>query len=138
VQTIPIRSGETLHLPATQRTPGQLSESWLANDLGIAARRAKVSLSPDQLKAAVQTVQETGRSPLAVVEAMKTPAAAAKLKLSAAESTAFQTLVFQKGMNPSDALETIVKMRTLGAGLPSSADVAARVAARNATGQWPE
>lgn len=129
-----VRAGETFSLPMAQRTKGQTSGAWLANDVGIAAKRAQVPLTPQQLEQAVKTVRETGRSPLQVVQELQQ---AVKPKLSGSETTAFQQMVAQ-GKTPQQAWEAIRAMRQMSQGLPSNAVVDASVQVRNATGRWPK
>lgn len=138
--TVNVLKGETLNLPASQRTAGQMSDQWIANDIAVAARRARVALSPKEAETAARLVKAGGASPLEAVQSsqrIRPPAAPGKPKLTAAETAVAQKLM-AAGKTPAQALEAVEAMRALGAGLPSSRAVDAAVKARNATGRWPQ
>src|SRR5688572_9563270 len=59
---------DTLDTPWAGRTRGQQSPAWLQNDLGLAARRAGVPLTPEQFAEAGRLVVEDGLTPRQAVE----------------------------------------------------------------------
>lgn len=135
------------------RAANALPNQKLLNELALAARRAKVTLTPDAEQAAIAAVEQ-GATPAAAVAkvgapiptaASAAPAAPAaptaqKLRLtikSSDELKEFQRLV-GRGVTTKDALEQIAQMRDLAARLGGAtpSEVAKAAARRNTTGKW--
>lgn len=130
-----VRGGDTIALPAAQRTAGQMSEAALTNDVGIAARRLKVPLTLPEAQGLAKQVAATGQSPLDVVRGFR-PAAVEKLRLTADE-TALALRMAKQGAKPTDIQAAITALRQSPMGrMPSTQTVQAAVAGRNATGRW--
>lgn len=124
------RAGDTVALPLAQRTAGQQSGAWLVNDIGMAARRLGVKMTLPEAQKLVETVRQTGQSPLEVVQALAS-SAAPKLRLTAAESQ-FAMNLAKAGKTPAAIQEAIQAMRQMAAkpGVMSPAEVTADIAAR--------
>lgn len=149
--------------PVTARpsTPGSsLSPQRIQNELGIQARRQKVTLTESQYQAATELVTQ-GRTPTeAVAEMAKakvaTPVPAAttpapapaaptskvkaprRAKLTADEADEYLRLT-GKGLSHEQAVEALMQQRKLAAklGTPTPEAVRRRVEQRNKTGRWP-
>jgi predicted house-cleaning NTP pyrophosphatase (Maf/HAM1 superfamily) len=125
---------------AAQSTQGW-SPQRIQNELGIQARRQKVTLTEPQYQEATALVR-AGQSPAQAVQAMGTPKAvpaAPKLKVSAAETSTYLQLRHM-GKSDAEAKALIQLQRDLAQRLnmPSSEAVRQSVAGRNVTGEWPE
>ena len=151
--SIPLRPGETLALPPSARTPGQMSPAWVQNDLGLVVKRMRLTLSKPQYREAETLVRE-GRSPLEAVTELQqrhgltpaapaTPAPAASADPSraegAAEATAYRALR-NAGKTHPQAMKSIRQQRALmqQTGSPSPAQTDERLRQRRDTGRWPE
>lgn len=140
--------GETLTVPAAQRTQGQMSPQAILNDLGLANRRMQANLTPESVAQAAQLVTGEGLSPaqaIARVAQMPTahPASAPKpsprLRVTQDEAREYARLL-SMGKTDQEATEAIVAMRQFRAKTGSTAPskAARRVKARQTTGRWPE
>lgn len=116
----------------------QWSPQRLRNELGLAARRNKVTLTEQEYEVAAGMVQQG----VPATDAVKTvaaqlakPQAAPRLKLNVEEAKVYMRLRGQ-GKTHQDAQEAIQGLRDLGKGLPSTKTVQTKVAERNATGRW--
>lgn len=141
IKTLP---GETLTVPAAERTAGQMSEQALANDLGLSARRMGATLSEEGFAAAGDLVRTQGMSPAqAVAQVASGPpmvsAPKSKLRVTQEEAREYARLL-SAGKTDSEATESILTQRKLirrtGATAPGKAK--RRVATRQATGRWPD
>lgn len=114
------------------------SPQRIQNELGLAARRAGVTLTEPQYQQAAELVKQ-GQVPTEAVLSIAKPAAAVKEKLSGAEFQAAQSLI-EKGLASDVALKTVLGQREFAArfGLPTNETVRTKVATRNATGRWQE
>lgn len=126
---------DTIDLPWPERTTGQQSPAWVRSDLGIAARRAKVTLTEPEYQQAADLVR-TGQSPVdAVLKVGKRP------ELTAMTTDELQEVLrmVQKGQPYDEAVRSVQTQRTLTSRLksPSPEQVRQRVAKRNATKKWP-
>jgi hypothetical protein len=130
--------------PADLGTPAPASTSpavsnWspqrIRNEVGLAARRAKLSLSDDQLAQADALVRQ-GQSPPSAVRSVAPPP---KLKVTAAEMGLYTNLR-QRGLTQAQAMETVAAQRQLAQslGTPSSEAIRQAVEQRNLTGRWDE
>ena len=132
----------------------------IQNELGIQARRQKVTLTEPQYKAATALV-DGGLSPAEAVTqvakqvseapAKATPTASAqeaqaratkatkRAKLTADEADEYLRLT-GRGMSHEDAVAALMQQRTLAKklGTPDGATMRRRVAERNQTGKWPK
>jgi hypothetical protein len=115
------------------RSVGQMSPQAIQNDLGVAARRLKVSLPPGSPQAA--QAEALVRQGTSVEDAVQASALPAKVKLSAAESTVYDALR-KSGLSDEQAAKLLTATRTLNANLPTDAEVQAAVRKRNETGRW--
>lgn len=142
---IPLLKGETLHLPASARTPGQMSPAAIRMDVGLAKMRLKVTVTPAQFAEAEALVREGGLSPVQAVAKVarvaETPAAAAKLpalvRPTPDEAAEFGRLV-KIGKTPAEAAEAVLDARRLQASLPGSttpSQAAAAVESRKNAGE---
>lgn len=146
--------------PAVQSVTRGLSPQRIQNELGIQARRQKVTLSEPQYKAATDLVSQ-GKSPaeavtdvarrtastpppaVATPEAAappkKTPKAPARAKLTADEADEYLRLT-GTGASHEEAVEALMQQRQLAKklGTPSPESVRRRVAERNIRGKWPK
>lgn len=153
--------GDTVRLPAAQRTPGQMSPQWIQNDLGLAARRSKVTLTEPQYQAAEKLVREgmspadavadvarrvTSAAPVSAASPATPPSPKAPTKkgptrarLTADEADEYLRLL-DRGMSHDEAVAALMQQRTLAKklGTPTPDSVRHRVAERNVTGRWPE
>jgi hypothetical protein len=113
------------------------SPQRIRNEVGLAARRAKLSLSDDQLAQADALVRQ-GQSPPSAVRTVAPPPPVPKLKVSAAEMAAY-TKLRRAGKSESEAIAALQMQRDLAASLgsPTSEAVRQAVEERNATGRWP-
>jgi hypothetical protein len=135
-------AGATLDLPWAARTTGQQSPQWIRNDLGIAAARAKVTLSEDQYRAAAELVKQ-GATPRHVVAELAQPATSSLEATLAALSPDEQRAVLgllQAGKSPEEALAAIEAQRSLvtKTGATPLPKARGRVAERQTTGRWPK
>lgn len=134
-----------------------MSPQRIQNELGIAARRAKVTLTEPEYDQAAELVAKQGLTPVEAVARMKPPpvpppsaasvvepppvqspqAALAKARLNGAESTEYMRLI-RSGKTPPQALQAIEEQRALAKrfGTPDSETVRKAVKDRNATGRW--
>jgi putative ubiquitin-RnfH superfamily antitoxin RatB of RatAB toxin-antitoxin module len=110
-----------------------MSPQAIQNDLGVAARRLKVSLHPGSPQAA--QAEALVRQGASVEDAVQASALPAKVKLSAAESTVYDALR-KSGLSDEQAAKLLTATRTLNANLPTDAEVQAAVRKRNETGRW--
>lgn len=112
----------------------RLSPQRIRNEVGIAARRAGVKLSDQQLAEADALVAQ-GRAPADAVREV----ASGKPTLNAAESKEYVRRL-TAGQTHQQAMEALDQLRALAAklGTPSSETVRSTVAKRNATGRWPK
>lgn len=115
------------------------SPQRIQNELGLAARRSKVTLTEEEYAAAAEQVAQ-GHAPAGVVsqlKAMKAAQAPPKLRLDSEESKVY-TQLRRTGKTHQEASQAIEQLRTLAAklGTPASAVVRSQVADRNATGRW--
>jgi hypothetical protein len=137
-------AGRTLHTRWADRTPGQQSVQSVRNDVGIAAKRAKVELSKAGHQVAEQLVRN-GKTPVeAVAEIAGRPAAPAaaqsmpRMRLNADEMKEYARLV-KAGKSDVEAKLAIAQQRELVAttGATPLPKARSRVASRQATGKWP-
>src|SRR5262245_29092273 len=124
------------------------SPQRIRNEVGLAARRMKVTLTDAQAQAA-QDLVATGRMPTAAVAEVappKTAAAlepalppAAKPKVTAAEMKEY-TRLRRLGKSHAEATAVLQVQRDLAQrlGTPTSEVVRQTVAERNVSGEWPE
>lgn len=122
------------------------SPQRIRNEVGLAARRTKTTLSDEQYAQAEQLVK-SGTAPAEAVQKVaggKAAAAApgaplAKPKLNAAEMAEY-TRLRRMGKSHEQAVAAIAEQQALAArlGTPGSESVRSRVAERNATGRWPK
>ncbi len=125
--------GDTLNLAGAQRTPGQMSESWIGNDVAIAAKRAGVTLTDQEFQQAIRSVQAGQVSPAQAVQAIGSGPVP---PLTPEHAAVYQQLRVQ-GLTDRQARQAIAarelqqQLRT-----PTDATVDAKVKDRNATGRW--
>lgn len=143
--------GQTLHLPLSARTKGQQSVQWIQNDLGIAARRARATLSQDDFAEAARLVREEGLTPVQAVTKTSPEQAAtvaphshanvppANIPMGLDEVRAYGQMR-RSGKTHQQAMTALDQQRALAAQLatPSPAEARSAVAERNATGRWPD
>lgn len=115
------------------------SPQRIQNELGLAARRSKVTLTEEEYAAAAEQVAK-GHAPAGVVsqlKAMKAAQAPPKLRLDSEESKVY-TQLRRTGKTHQEAAQAIEQLRALATklGTPASAAVRSQVADRNATGRW--
>lgn len=137
--------------PSSPVAPRQaMSPQRIKNEVMLAARRQKLTLSDAEYQAADALVQQ-GQTPLEAVQAIRTggtpassrvaaaasPAAPAKLKLSYSELNEYHRLT-KGGMSHADAAKLIETQRALlkTFGTPSTEDVIRSVVDRNTSGTW--
>lgn len=150
----PVRvlAGESLTIPASGRTPGQMSPASIGMDLGLSARRLGATLSKDQFAEAATLVTSRGLSPVQAVQQIagqqapappvataSAPAAARPSpRVSRAEAQEYARML-AAGKTDEEATQAILTQRSLIArtGATSPAKAQRRVAARQATGRWP-
>lgn len=130
-------SDASLTLEPAERTKGQMSPAWIQNDLGLAARRQKLTMTPEQFSQAEAMVRD-GHSPMDAVKLIGTgesPVLAASLNPSEVQEYA---RLIRSGRTPAEAGQAIAVQRQLlqGRGLPSTEDVIGKVVDRNTTGRW--
>ncbi len=116
-----------------------MSPQRIQNELGLAARRSKVTLTEPQYQQAADLVNQ-GKSPMeAVLKVGKSaePVAVAKPRLLAAETREYVRLR-TAGKTDQQAMDAIAAARNLAKtlGTPSSETVRQAVVKRNATGRW--
>lgn len=114
------------------------SPQQIRNEVGLAERRAKLTLTDEQRVMADQMVAQ-GTPPMSAVQQLARSAAAAKQTLNAVEVRAYQQLR-ATGASHQEAVDAINAQRALieKLGTPSLDNVKALVAQRNATGRWPQ
>jgi hypothetical protein len=134
---------QTLELPPSARTRGQMSPQWIQNDLAVAARRANVKLTEPEFRQA-ETLVRQGQSPVEAVASVKggatpTPPAPSttKPKMSAAETREY-TKLRRAGKTHEEASQMLESQRaltqTLGTTPVGQMDKAVRQ--RQRTGRW--
>lgn len=138
----PAASGAPTAAPISSAGPGW-SPQRIQNEVGLAARRTKATLTKEQYAEAEHLVR-SGTAPIEAVRAVSSGKAAAapvaapsKPKLSAAETKEYVRLR-SAGKTDQQAIESIAQQRALiqQLGTPSSDVVRQRVTERNATGRW--
>jgi hypothetical protein len=119
-------------------SPQGWSAQQVRNEVGIAARRAKLTLTPKQLEEADALVK-AGQSPIGAVTAVAPPPPPppAKLQVTAAEMGTYGELR-RLGKTHAEAVDLIRVQRELATqlGTPPSETVRQAIAERNATGRW--
>lgn len=123
-----------------------MSPQRIQNELGLAARRAKVTLTEPQYQQATDLVAQ-GKTPMEAVTTIgggaappvTAPATPAKLKLNKSELNEYVRLT-RGGMTPAEAAQSIAQQRQLleKLGTPSTEDVIRKVVDRNTTGRWEQ
>jgi hypothetical protein len=110
------------------------SPQRIRNEVGLAARRGKLTLSASQLDQADALVQ-AGQSPASAVRMVAPPP---KLKITAAEMGLYTNLR-QRGLTQAQAMETVAAQRQLAQslGTPTNEAIRQAVEERNRTGRWP-
>jgi hypothetical protein len=110
------------------------SPQRIRNEVGLAARRGKLTLSDAQLDQADALVR-AGQSPASAVRSV---APAPKLTVTAAEMSAY-TALRRAGKTQQEAVAVLQAQRDLAArlGTPTSEAVRQAVEERNLTGRWP-
>jgi hypothetical protein len=124
---------------ATRPAGPQWSPQRLRNEVGLAARRQKATLT-EQEYAVVEGMVQQGVKPADAVATVAQQIAkppTAKLRLSVAEAKEYMRLR-GAGKTDQEAAEAIRMQQKLAKqfGLPSSKTVQQQVAHRNATGRW--
>lgn len=149
------RQTDTVNLAPSQRTSGQMSEQWIANDVGMAARRLKQTLTPEQYAQAEQLVRAEGLSPMAAVakaggSAPAPPAATRPTSRRVARTEPPRGVqvdelqeyvrLRESGKTHRAAVKVLEQQRAFAQahGTPTPAAARTRVAERNATGRWPK
>jgi hypothetical protein len=114
------------------------SPQQIRNEVGQAARRAKLTLSADDLAQADALVQ-AGQTPETAVRTVAPPPKPPKLKVTAAEMGEY-TRLRKLGKSHAEATGIVQAQRDFAArfGTPSSEAVRQAVEKRNVTGEWPE
>lgn len=134
----PAATGARTAAPSPTAGPQSWGPQRIRNEVGLEARRAKLTLSSEQLDQADALVA-TGMAPPAAVRniAAKAAQAPAKLKLNLEESKAY-TALLRGGTSHDDAEQAIVAMRALAKRFqtPSTETVIEKVVDRNVTGRW--
>ena len=126
--------------PPAPRSPA--ASSWspqrIRNEVGLAARRAKVTLTEDQLGRADDLVQ-AGQTPTEAVAAVSPLQPPPKVKITAAEMGAY-TELRRRGRSHEEATAAILAQRQLAGrlGTPTPEEVRQSVAEREVTGRWPD
>jgi hypothetical protein len=113
-----------------------MSPQRIRNEVGLAARRLKVTLSEEQ-SAAVETLVRQGTAPAEAV-ATVVPPPVPKLKVTAAEMSAY-TALRKLGKTHQQALDAVQAARDLAQQLatPSTSTAQQAVADRNLSVRWP-
>jgi hypothetical protein len=111
------------------------SPQRIRNEVGLAARRGKLTLSDAQLDQADALVQ-AGQSPASAVRSVAPPP---KVKITAAEMGVY-TELRRRGLTQAQAADLIATQRQLAQslGTPSSEAIRQAVEQRNLTGRWDE